>query len=122
MRRICLVWCAMLYCAFSAFDINESSLFKCEPIFSPMSIFLFDDGTFWLCPVSLISSSSFTSFNSSLFTACFGVDFGVLGVDDVEDWEPLLIFKIVPRLPHTVYINKIFQINNKKNQFKKKQQ
>lgn len=31
--RICFVWCCILYCAFSAFEIRESSLSKWDPIF-----------------------------------------------------------------------------------------
>ena len=61
--RICLFWCCMLYWAFSALVMSESSLSRCEPIFSFKSIFFGFTETFSACwtaslEVSIVRVSS----------------------------------------------------------------
>lgn len=110
--RICFVWCCILYWAFSAFMISESSLSRWDPIFWLRSICfgwtpLFSGSAF--AASAMMSSDVSTVITSSAadpgsFWASWSSGFGS---SDLWCGVPLreLTFTLSndPRLPQTVY-------------------
>lgn len=108
--RICFVWCCMLYWAFSAFMINESSLSKWDPIFWLRSrcfgltpLFGWSSGSITLSVVvSTVITSSAVAF-ADPGSSWLALGFGSSGLwCGVPPREPTFTLSNVPRLPQTV--------------------
>jgi hypothetical protein len=96
---ICEVWCFMLYWAFSAFFMSESSLSRWDSTFALRSTFLAVTGR-GLTSDSCSASASSSAIGGSSASCCWPDAVDWSDVDPDCDWTRA--FSKVPKLPQTV--------------------